>query len=1287
VLKLDRLEISGFKSFVDPVELRFAGGITAIVGPNGCGKSNISDAMTWVLGEQSAKSLRGDKMEDVIFAGTEQRKPLGMAEVVLHLRTDPSFPHSEDGRVSIGRRVFRSGDSQYRLNGRVVRLKEIKDLLMDTGLGLRAYSVIEQGKVGMILSGKPQERRRLLEEAAGITRYKQRKRVAEVKLEESLANLLRLDDVISEVDRSLRSLKRQAAAARRYKLKEAEYRELLAQVLTGRWALAKKRLAEVAELLAAAQGREAERAAAVAREEAALADGRERQEELAATLAETHQRHADLAATIEGRQQFLKASRERRREIGERGTRSQELAERRRGEIARHREALALRRDERGAMEAERAAAAGEVERDQTAIDAAETRLAEVQARVEEGRRRLLADIGELNALRNRRHQGQIELEKANLRRQHLADELAEHEHDLGRAGEALEMAKETVAGLGARLTESEAEAAKVAKALESTVAREKEAGDEVRDLERRLAEAGHRRKLLAELAAAQAERRERLVAALAEVEGTGGASPTFLAERLHAVAGWERSLDFFLADLENAVLVEAGAAGGGDAAETALAVARQLAAGPGATVLAPLGPGSGWTPEAAAALAAPIVEDPKVVLSLGEALGLDEALAAALPPAFLVESPDDAARLARRHPGVAFLSRDGYWAAGGAVHVAAGEAAPGTLERERQLQELDAEIPRLEARLAEVRGLLAKLVERRSALARESNQLQGALARLAQERAVAEARQEDAAARHRRLGVERETLVTETEEVQRELARRAAGHEELADALAEAERRHRSLEEEADADGRALEAAKAERESLREASAGRRGRLDLLAERLVSHDREMARLGREIEEGERQVREWLAEGERLTGRGEELETEIAAAESELQAALERRAGVSDEVIAAQERLDEQRAKMRQLEAAIADSRRRRDEARGEVEELRVRQAGLEHDAEHAAAAFRDELGRPRPVPVRAAADDGEGEEGSAGEGEGGAARLDGAARMDGAAAMGRLLVHPSSAAGGAAGEAVEAGGEATAAAEPGEPAAGDGAAAAESVSAEPVLTLPETPPEPPANLAELEADLARTRAALERLGPVNVLAVEEHDEQEERHAFLTTQRADVAQSVDSLKRTIREINQASSERFRETFAAVNAQFGVIFARLFRGGEAEMRLLDEEDLLETGIEIVARPPGKRLQNIMLMSGGEKALTAIALLFALFHAKPSPFCILDEVDAPLDDINTLRYAETLRELAGDTQFLVITHNKLTMESASTLYGVTMQEKGVSRLVAVELDEVEPERATA
>src|SRR5687768_9299684 len=267
-MRLERLEISGFKSFSDRSELAFDEGVTAIVGPNGCGKSNLADAITWVLGEQSAKSLRGETMEDVIFNGAESRRPLGMAEVMLTLDTDPAFPHAENGQVTLGRRVYRSGESQYRLNGRTVRLKDVRDLLMDTGLGIRAYSVIEQGKIGLILSGKPQERRKLLEEAAGITRYKVRKGLAEVKLEEATANLVRLDDIIAEVERALRSLKRQAGAARRYQQAEGEYRGLLELVLTGRWDALAARLAAVRGQIDEAGAREAELAAALHRDEA-----------------------------------------------------------------------------------------------------------------------------------------------------------------------------------------------------------------------------------------------------------------------------------------------------------------------------------------------------------------------------------------------------------------------------------------------------------------------------------------------------------------------------------------------------------------------------------------------------------------------------------------------------------------------------------------------------------------------------------------------------------------------------------------------------------------------------------------------------------------------------------------------------------------------------------------------------------------------------------------------------------------------------------------------------------
>jgi chromosome segregation protein len=1182
MLKLHRLEISGFKSFVDPVEVQFHGGMTAIVGPNGCGKSNLSEAMTWVLGEQSAKSLRGGTMEDVIFNGSEQRKPLGMAECTLTLLTDPSFPRSDDGKITLTRRVFRGGDSQYRINGKLVRLKDIKDLLMDTGLGIRAYSVIEQGKIGMILSGKPQERRKLIEEAAGITRYKARKTVAEVKLQEAMSNLLRLDDVISEVERALRSLKRQASAARRYQEKEKEYRELLELVLLGRWGSLSAKLDALRREIEEATSREAELAADLHRDEAALAADRQKLDDLARRMGERHQSIAQLAALIEGRQEFLKAGRLSLQELGERAAQSRALADRREAEIAGHEETLEHLDERRRELAEERGQAAAAVEEHEQQIAAAERDLKQVAARGEALRGEMLTATAEINTSRNRLQQAQIEQEKGNFRRHRLEQEIAEHAQEVKQAAELLEMSEGKVATTQAALETRAAEQEKVVAALDATMRREAEASERKRGLESSLSGSRQRQKILEELSRAHAQRRAALEQALAD---TGLDAPTFLAREAKAVEGWEHALDVYLGGLADAVILDAG--------ESALDLAKALAGRSAAVLLERRAPGA--SPAEAAPEVAAVLEDPAVVLSLGEALGLSPEVSAALPPAFLVRTAPDAERLARRHPGLAFLSREGVWVEAGTFHVEGTTAAPGVLERESELAALGRSIPKLERDLREAGAELDRLVAERASLAKESNRLQGEVSQVRQELAVSKARMEDAAHRHRRLAAEQESLGSEQQELAREIERLAERRELLQGELAAAEERSAGLQEAFDRAQAELEAAKAHREGLRTESAGRRGRLELLDERLESLDRDLQRIRAEMENGRRQVAAWREEAEKLVQRRAELVDGTERAEAELQDALERKAAAEEGILEEQERLDVQREEIRLREERIAEHRERREALRSEIAELRVRQAGFKGDADHLAIQFQEEFEQELPSP----------------------------------------------------------------------------------------------PPEPRADLAELEAELSRTKAALERLGPVNVLAVQEHDEQEERFSFLTTQRADVANSVESLRKTIKEINEASAERFSATFAEVNKNFGESFSRLFRGGEAEMRLLDEEDVLESGIEILARPPGKRLQNLMLMSGGEKALTAIALLFALFKAKPSPFCILDEVDAPLDDVNTTRFVDVLQEMAQETQFIVITHNKLTMAVAGTLYGVTMEEKGVSKLVSVEMEDVQPElrRATA
>jgi len=1175
MLKLDRLELSGFKSFVDPVELRFAGGVTGIVGPNGCGKSNLADAITWVLGEQSAKTMRGETMEDVIFNGSEKRKPLGMGEVTLSFLAEPGFAGSDDGRVTISRRVFRSGESQYRINGKVVRLKEIKDLLMDTGLGIRAYSVIEQGKIGLILSGKPQERRKLIEEAAGITRYRARKKVAEVKLEEASANLLRLDDIVAEIERNLRSLKRQAGAARRYQERKGELDGIQRTVLLGRWARLAAELSERRIALGEAQTAETDLAAAVHHGEAELAALRETVEKLAEALAERVKRQAELGATIEGRQQFLAGARRTIAEIDARLGAGAELAGRRGEEIAQREAALSELAERRTELVGEHDRAAAEVEADGARLRAVESAATDAEARLEAARRELMAALGELDALRSRVHREQMESERGAFRQRHLFDELHQRTQELEEAARELAAAESRLVELEALVTEHETALGGARAELETLLARESEASERLRALETARAGRGERQRFLAELAAGENGHEEEIADRLAEA---GIADAARLRSRVRALRGWETSLDLYLGELLDAVLLPEGSSG----LELAVRLAaRGRAAG---ALLEPVaGEPESW----------PRPDDPAIVAALGDALGLAPELARALPPAFLVEGGADAERLARRWPGVAFLTRDRLWIEGGIVHLQGAEALPGFLARASELADLEGELATLGERIAAGRAEIEALVAARAEAAQVIHRLQDELSALRQERAGTAARRDELAGRHRRLAGSEASLQREQSDLSGELERLARLQRESGDELVRLEAAHAERERAFDALQQEVEGFRRERESVRAVGAGRRGQLDVLTERLRSFEQQAARLERELEAARREGAAWTAEADGLAGRKLDLEAGMAAAERELQEALELRAGGEDAVRGEADRLEGERQEVRRRDEAVNALRAEHDAARGRVEELRIALSGLERDTAHLAGELAERCGE----------------------------------------------------------------------------------------------TPPEIPGEVPPNLAELEVDLARLKEQVEAFGPVNVLAAEECSAEEERHRFLTVQRADVARSVESLRQTIREINQTSSQRFKEAFDQVNEQFSRTFVELFRGGEAEMRLMDEEDLLESGIEIVARPPGKRLQNLMLMSGGEKALTAIALLFALFRIKPSPFCILDEVDAPLDDVNTLRFVHMLRELSKETQCIVITHNKLSMEVCGTLYGVTMEERGVSKLVAVALEDVQPEPVAA
>ena len=1184
MLKLESLEVNGFKTFVDPVTSRFARGITAIVGPNGCGKSNLAEAITWVLGEQSAKSLRGSSMEEVIFNGSGQRKPLGMAEVSLTFLTDGSVENPEDGRITIGRRIFRGGEGQYRLNDRVARLKDIRDILMDTGLGIRAYSVIEQGRIGMILSGKPQERRKLIEEAAGITRYKNRKRLASLKLEDATADLLRLDDIISEVERRLRSLKRQANAARRHRERRDAYRELLDAVLLARWVKLQGELEDLGSALGHEADREAELLAEIARNNAALAECRQAIDARTEEAVSSHERQATLLATIEGRQELIKGSRATRAEIAERLEAGARGAKTRRRELSTAEEALAVLAGRRQMFLSEREEALAKVHEDRRRIDEADTAIEDARRRHRDLLEEQAASRVGIDELRSSLVAERIASEKAVDRRDRA-------EETLQRSQEALRSIDGDVRGVGAKVgtldvalaTETQA-AQRAAAALEASRNRRQTAQTELETHREELVEAQKRAAVLRELGRRDEELRAGIRDALVEL---GLAEPRFLGDEVNVPAGWEDSLDLFLGPLRNAILAP------GD--EDAVAIARALAGFDHRVTL--LRPADSTKPRPEFTALGEL-DDPEIVGDVWAALGLPEELRASLQRGCLVESPEAAERLATDNPGVAFLCRDRLWIEAGRVTVRGKGAAPGAMGRQRELDDLVRRTDELEERCAALSRDIDTATGSVRDAALEGRRIERAAAGLREQLAVAKARLQDITERRDVQARESAAAETERDELIRGIAETESRQARIQTDIEARETVHRSLEWAVQEAAAAVERAREEREEHVTAGAGRQGQLELIEERSATERNETERLEGRIAGLREADEEWLVEQEQLRGRLIELEDASTRARRELDDALAEQTSARDEATGAQEALEAERDRGRKLDARMRDLGGRRDELRDRIEELRVRQAGLRQDAEHLEREYREEFRRELAAREAPATQDGE-----------------------------------------------------------------------------------------PSDLETMTEELERRRTLLERMGPVNVLAADEYDEQQERHTFLAGQRADVASSVESLKRTIRDIDRTSSERFVATFSEVNENFGRTFTELFRGGDAEMRLMDEEDPLDCGIEITARPPGKRAQNIMLLSGGEKALAAIALLFALFQTKPSPFCILDEVDAPLDDANILRFVDMLERMSAETQFLVITHNKLTMQVASTLYGVTMEERGVSKIVGVDVDEMHPERQLA
>ncbi len=1146
-MRFERLRLSGFKSFVEPVELRIEEGLTGIVGPNGCGKSNLLEALRWVMGESSARSLRvtpgGEGMDEVIFAGTARRPARDLAEVALLIANDRGRappPWSGEAELEVARRIARGRGSHYSVNGREVRARDVQTLFADAATGAHSPALVSQGKVASIIAARPDERRLLLEEAAGISGLHVRRREAEQRLRAADLNLGRLADVMEAAEAAAAGLRRQARAAERYRALSQAIRAAEGALLAARW-----QAAEAAHLAAGAA-----RAAA----EAELAEAVS-----AATRLATAQ--ADAAAGLPGlRESAARATAAVQRLLTERAT------------LAAERSATRQRLD---ALRAALEAAAGEREREEArARDSAETR-----SRLAAEREAALAQQAEASARQPAEAEAVGRAEDAATRADRgLGAALEAHAAMVAEA----RAARAALEAARARLDRLDREAARQSAELERLRSQGALAGAEasVRAAEEAL-EAETARAKEAALEVEAAERAARAAsAARATVERT-------LASARAEVAALEAELKAL------ARIAAAGRASGRVPLEAEPGLEQAVAAALGEDLEAELGPpAEGEAPVRRWAGAAVAGSDPPLPEGAAPLAGRVIApaeLARRLAQVGLVDAPPSPALLASLRPGQRLVSRAGWmWRWDGFVAPPGGRAAAVAEElaqanraralgaaleapraraaaAARELEEQDRAQQAASAAERDARGRRATAEQARDRLAAR---LQGLRA------AAVEARSREGAivAALERLAAERGTAATEAEAAAAAVAALpdpSASAQAVADARARAER------------------ARAELAAARAAAAGT--------------DRTIRESAARAEALAREIAAWAARDsasaatiEALSGRIEALQAERAALVGE-PAAQEARAAA--------------------LEAAIARAEAARDEALQKVEAAELALADLDRQARAAEA----RVGDIREARALAAA--------AAGQAADAVAALE-------AEALGRFGMHPRGL---------------------GEAAAG------------------------PRTAEALEAEVARLTAERDRLGMVNLRADIELSEIEATLARQAAEKAELETACARLRGTIGALNREGRARLSAAFEAVDGHFRALFAALFEGGQAELLMVDSEDPLEAGLEIRAQPPGKRLQSLSLLSGGEQALTAIALIFALFLTNPAPVCVLDEVDAPLDDANVERFCALLRDMTHrcNTRFLIVTHNAMTMSRMDRLYGVTMAEPGVSQLVSVDL----------
>ena len=1162
-MRLQAIKLAGFKSFVDATTVPFPNNLCAVVGPNGCGKSNIIDAIRWVMGEGSAKNLRGESMTDVIFNGASNRKPVGQATIELLFDNSAgrlTGEYAAYSEISIKRQVSRDGQSSYFLNSVKCRRKDITDIFLGTGLGPRSYSIIEQGMISQLIEAKPEELRVYLEEAAGISKYKERRKETERRISHTRDNLDRLTDLREELERQIHHLERQAKNAERYTEFKKEEREVSAQLSALRWQNLDQKAgvqqqqidqfeielqarisdqrrveAEIVALrdqligsndsLAAVQQRFYDEGTEIARIEESIQYQSERARTLADSLRQTDQERTETAASLGSDEALIRDLAEQLERLApeQAALSDSEIASKDQLEMAEHHVAELQQRWDQFTSEAAKVAQAGEIEQSKIAL---------LEASLQRLNQRLKA-VGD---------------DKTRLSEQAVAEEIGPLEAMIETQEEQVGRIQSEFDGLASQLQSQRVQNEQLSRTLN-------EQRSEMQHL------AGRRASLDALQQAALGQAGDDT----AWVSEQGLESALRVGESLEVDAGWEEAVEAVLGDALQGILVS-------NLRELSPAVAR-LTQG-SITLL-----GMSDTH-------APVVQG-EARVSLAAKIQSSAELSAWLSHVFVAEDLEDALSLAENlAPDESVVTRDGLWMGASWIRVSADkDVTAGVLQRQKELTSLIAQIEALETLIDTTDEELAAGAINLTVLEQDRDALQSRLAE--QQRAYGETRARLTAKR-----IQAEQIASELERADREITHSQAQLETDSVQLQAARSRLGGAMDEMEG----VEATRAElaeqRHSAQQALVTLRQQAQ--ADRDANHQLALRtqNLTAQLTATGQAITRLSARQTSLLERKQTLEADIAALaepttelQANLQERLQTRQGIEAELLAGRQVAQKIEFDIRSNESQRALFEEGVDQVRGQLEKARlefqtldVKRSTIEDLLKEAGAVLQDVIS-----------------------------------------------------------------------------------------------AMPED-----ADIPVWETELTKIENRIQRLGAINLAAIEEYKVQAERKAYLDAQNDDLEKALDTLMMAIRKIDIETRTRFKETFDLVNTKLQQLFPKLFGGGHAYLEMTGE-DLLDTGVALMARPPGKRNSSIHLLSGGEKALTAIALVFSIFSLNPAPFCLLDEVDAPLDDANVMRYSELVKEMSRTVQFIYITHNKVAMEMAEQLMGVTMHEPGVSRLVSVDVEE--------